>query len=342
MEICIGEVIAVRGIKIIIKVYEQSNHDAIFFKGKTYQGVSINEHLGIQRGFKDIVAKVEGEYLDESRVESESNTPSYLRKVELQPLGHFENDQFYEGVKHLPMIGDKVFLLNKDQVYQIYSRGDGSFQIGQTIKDGVRISLPWQHLFNTHIGVFGNTGSGKSNTLTKLFTELFNETFERLEKIKNTSKFVLLDFNGEYTGNQLLSDSNRGDKQVLNLSTRHSSGDRINLPEKTFWNEEVLGILFKATENTQKPFLSRVIYGRNQYVGENNPEDELIIYFKKTLKLIFTSTSQKREALGLIKDISKLTNKYSYFNQKLNSIGWHSKYQQYNFPQGYNPGDVVS
>ena len=73
MELCIGEVIAVKGIKIIIKVYEQSNLETIFYKGQTYQGISINEHLCIQRGFKDIIVKVEGEYLDESRTESEDN-----------------------------------------------------------------------------------------------------------------------------------------------------------------------------------------------------------------------------------------------------------------------------
>src|SRR5690554_7691609 len=84
MELCIGEVIAVKGIKIIIKVYDQSNLETIFYKGKSYQGVSINEHLCIQRGFKDIIAKVEGEYLDESRAETENHTVSYIRKVELQ------------------------------------------------------------------------------------------------------------------------------------------------------------------------------------------------------------------------------------------------------------------
>src|SRR5690625_3913678 len=318
MELCIGEVIAVKGIKIIIKVYDQSNLETIFYKGKSYQGVSINEQLCIQRGFKDIIAKVEGEYLDESRAETENHTVSYIRKVELQPLGHFEGGSFFEGVKHLPMIGDKVFLLNKEQIYQIYSRGDGSFQIGQTIKDGVRISLPWQHLFNTHIGVFGNTGSGKSNTLTKLFTELFNEFPERLEKIKKSSEFVLLDFNGEYTGDQLLGDDN--DKKVIKLSTQSNNGNKISLRETSFWNSEVLGILFKATENTQKPFLSRVIYGRSKYLVENNAEDELVNYFIHTIKLVFSSTSQKREALDLIKDISKLTSEKKYFSHKLGPI----------------------
>lgn len=337
IELCIGEVIAVKGIKIVIKVYEQSNLETIFYEGKSYQGISVNEHLCIQRGFKDIIVKVEGEYLDESRVESESNTISYLRKVELQPLGHFEGESFFEGVKHLPMIGDKVFLLKKEQIYQVYSRGDGDFSIGQTVKDSIRISLPWQHLFNTHIGVFGNTGSGKSNTLTKLYTELFNGNVKRIEAIKKHSKFVVVDFNGEYTGDQLVGSEN---KNVINLNTRTSGGGKVHLSESSFWNVEVLGILFKATENTQKPFLNRVIYGRNKY--KESSVDSLIGYFNITLRAVFNSTSQKREALDLLKDVCDFTSQKKYFNTKLRTIGWHSKNQQYDFPAGYSSGDENS
>ena len=54
-------------------------------------------------------------------------------------------------------------------------------------------------MFNTHIGIFGNTGSGKSNTLAKIYTELFNlENREIANNFNDKSKFVIFDFNGEY------------------------------------------------------------------------------------------------------------------------------------------------
>lgn len=319
MELCIGEVIAVKGIKIIIKVYEQSNLETIFYKGQTYQGISINEHLCIQRGFKDIIVKVEGEYLDESRTESEDNKVSYLRKVELQPLGHFEGESFFEGVKHLPMIGDKVFLLNKEQVYKVYSRGDGSFSIGQTIKDSIRISLPWQHLFNTHIGVFGNTGSGKSNTLTKLYTELFNGDVKRTEAINKHSKFIVIDFNGEYTGKQLVSSEN---KSVIKLNTRTSGGGKVSLSESSFWSAEVLGLLFKATENTQKPFINRVVSG---FVRFGDSVETLERYLNSTFFSMFASTSQARESIDLLRALGSMLDNESDVSGKLNQVTWYAK-----------------
>lgn len=319
MDLCIGEVIAVKGIKIVIKVYEQSNLETIFHKGKAYQGISINEHLCIQRGFKDIIAKVEGEYLDESRAETENHTVSYIRKVELRPLGHFEGESFFEGVKHLPMIGDKVFLLNKEQVYKVYSRGDGSFSIGQTIKDSIRISLPWQHLFNTHIGVFGNTGSGKSNTLTKLYTELFNGDVKRTEAINKHSKFIVIDFNGEYTGKQLVSSEN---KNVIKLNTRTSGGGKVSLSESSFWSAEVLGLLFKATENTQKPFINRVVSG---FVRFGDSVETLERYLNSTFFSMFASTSQARESIDLLRALGSMLDNESDVSGKLNQVTWYAK-----------------
>src|SRR5699024_4145502 len=56
----------------------------------------------------------------------------------------------------------------------------------------------------------------------------------------------------------------------------------------------------------------------------------------------FSSTSQKREALDLIKDISKLTSVKKYFSHKLGPISWHNKSQIYFIENGRYFGDEAS
>jgi len=75
MSIIVGEVIAVSGVRISLRIFEDSSHETIFYDGMKYRGVSLREHLLIQRGFIDIVCLVEGEYLDEKKldVEAEKN-----------------------------------------------------------------------------------------------------------------------------------------------------------------------------------------------------------------------------------------------------------------------------
>lgn len=314
MSIAIGEVVSVKGVHIVIELYEESNKETLFYDGKKFKGVSIQEHILVKRGFKDIVTRVQGEYLDE-RLQSEDGK-CYVRKVELKPIGFYHQDEFFEGIKHLPMIRDIAYLMNEEQVKQIYGESDDSFVIGEILKEELPVSLPWAALFNTHIGVFGNTGSGKSNTLTSLYTTLFKNKINHLD---GKSQFVVIDFNGEYTKNQLV--DNPFYKNVYDLDTRSNEGDKFPLSESVFWDEEVFGILFKATENTQKPFLKRIVSGRNRF---KNTPDSLNVYTKKTITRALTSTSPKKEFAELIAEIATIAGA-NELKKLTMQLSWHSK-----------------
>lgn len=314
----IGEVIAINGVKITLRVFDESSKDTIFYNGEKHKGISIREYISIQRGFRDIVCIIEGEYLDENRYESNSqNKIIYIRKIDVKPIGYYEQGKFNEGIKFLPMIKDLAFLLPEIKIAEIYSReSSNDFIIGKMLKEEISISLPWQKLFNSHIGIFGNTGSGKSNTLAKLYTVLFQI---KKEQIKNKSKFVLLDFNGEYISEQLIDSKN---KKIIQLNTQLSKSDKFILPEKEFWDVETLSILFQATTNTQRPFLNRVIDKRSKDIKE---ELSLNDYLKNTIETIFTVASPKSATLDLIRTIAHKLN-----NEKLvdilKNIAWHSKH----------------
>jgi hypothetical protein len=314
VSIAIGEVISVKGVNIVLELYEESNKETLFHDGKKFNGVSIREHIIIRRGFKDIVALVEGEYLDErSKSDDEKH---YVRKIELKPIGFYHQGAFQEGIKYLPMIRDTAYLMSEDQVRNIYGEPDNDFVVGKILKEDLPISLPWPKLFNSHIGVFGNTGSGKSNTLTNLYTTLFNN---KRAQIHGKSQFVVIDFNGEYTKGQLISDP--AFKTVYTLDTKTNEGDKFPLSESAFWDEEVFSILFKATENTQTPFLNRVVTGREKFKGY---PDSLEKYTKSTIERALTNTAPKKEFSELIREISKIV-ELDQLKDRVDSLSWHGK-----------------
>lgn len=176
MSIRVGEVIAVHGTKVVLKIDEQSSKETLFYEGEKYKGVSIREYLSIQRGFRDIVCMVEGEFLDEGRTEMHEGRQTFVRKVEARPIGYFDSSGFTQGIKYLPMIQDAAHLLSEEKIRSIFDRkADSDFRIGLMLKEEIAVGLPWKRLFNSHIGIFGNTGSGKSNTLAQLYTVLFNQ-----------------------------------------------------------------------------------------------------------------------------------------------------------------------
>ena len=298
MMLPVGEVIAISGIKIIIRMFDDSNKETIFFDGDKYKGVSIREYLTIKRGFREIVCFVEGEFLDETKFEKDGNKIKYIRKVEVKPIGYFENNKFHEGIKFLPMIGDQANIIKEAKIAEIFGdAGSKDFAIGEMLKEGIPVSLPWQKLFNTHIAIFGNTGSGKSNTLAKLFTTLFEN---KLQDLQGKSKFILIDFNGEYTSQQILQSPF---KDVVNLETNSANGlDKFEISERSFWNDETLSILFQATKNTQKPFIKRVISNREKYQQDPN---SLQKYLEIVFKTIFLAAATKAEVLDLMRKIAE-------------------------------------
>jgi hypothetical protein len=329
MSIAIGDVVSVKGINIVVELYEESNKETLFYKGDKFNGVSIQEHILLKRGFKYIVTVVQGEYLDE-RLPSEDGR-TFVRKVELKPIGFFQNDKFFEGIKHLPMIRDIAYLMSDQQVKKIYGEPDDNFVVGEILKEELPVSLPWASLFNTHIGVFGNTGSGKSNTLTSLYTTLFAN---KLKQLNGKSNFVVIDFNGEYTGKQLVADPKF--KKVYDLDTRRDNADKFPLSEAVFWDEEVFGILFKATENTQKPFLKRIVTGRTRFKDTPGSIDS---YAKKTIKRALTSTSPKKEFADLIREIADIVNA-NQLKEDILKLSWHGK--NGNFYYNNNPNIALN
>ena len=331
MTIRVGEVIAVNGIRVTLRIDDESSKETIYFEGEKYKGVSIREFISIQRGFRNIVCVVEGEYLDETRVDTKEGKIAYIRKVDVRPIGYFENEDFFEGIKFLPMIKDTAALLPEVKIERIFSSGKQTgFVIGNMLKEDIPISLPWSKLFNSHIGIFGNTGSGKSNTLAKIFTVLFEQ---KADFLANKSKFVILDFNGEYTTNQLIAAES---KCVIKLVSGSDGGDKFPLLDDEFWDADALSILFQATQNTQRPFLTRIINGRKKFLSH---QDAFVNYVKSTLKKVFSTASPRPETLELSRRIASLVGSQAMYDL-LADVSYHRGAQKFHIaPHFYFEAD---
>ena len=69
---------------------------------------------------------------------------------------------------------------------------------------------------NSHIAIFGNTGSGKSNTLAMIYQEFIAKMRARnADAFEANCRIILFDFNNEYVGDNCLTPH----KTVLELST---------------------------------------------------------------------------------------------------------------------------
>ena len=123
------------------------------------------------------------------------------------------------------MIGNEVCITSKKDLELIYgiNKSEPTISIGKSILEAQVVPLSINKIFASHIGVFGNTGSGKSNTLHKLFLELFRSDYR--EKILELSKFYVIDFNGEYTKDDSFGVTDN--KKVFDIDTRNQTINKI-------------------------------------------------------------------------------------------------------------------
>jgi uncharacterized protein len=277
----VGKVIAVRGRVVEIKVHKSKNTSHLVYKGELLKNVSVGSYIKIIKGFTRIIGKIDGEYIGEDKLAPRQNYGSSRERISrvlsVSLLGFFNERTFERGIKEMPLLDNECYLLHKhefEQVHNFIKLGDEPIEIGAlSLEKGQTIRVGVTGLFASHIGIFGNTGSGKSYTLAKLYRELF-EKYKDSKKFRRTANFLLIDFNGEYVNDKDDVIIEKRYKRIFKLSTRGAGKDRLPLTIEAIRDAEFWVVFLEATEKTQMPFLRRAV-GSDFLLSKIEDEAEL-------------------------------------------------------------------
>lgn len=296
----IGQVIEVRGQKIKVKVFKNKNSSIILHNGQIIKNITVGSLIKIAKGYNCIVGKVEGEYIQELKKDVKSserfdkNGDSIERIIDVSIMGVIEEKKFVRGIVDIPLVFSDVYVLDETElkmVFKFYHNIEDSIPVGD-ISGYIdhKLNIDIQSLFASHIGIFGNTGSGKSNTLAKIYTELFF----KCSKFPNFSRsqFVVIDFNGEYN-KAFTNDSHK--KSVYNLSTRTEKGDKLPINSTMLQELDFWAIVCEATDKTQRPFLDSVIKWYKDIIAV---ETEFVDKIKKYVTFILYAYFGSPESLS--------------------------------------------
>jgi len=303
----VGEVSGIDGRKVYISLDKNKNASELFFDGTILKNIAVGSYVEIRKGFLSIIGKAEGEKLVDDYSAKNDNGNNYQiidknkRTLTIVLSGYINLDgKFIGGIKELPLIGNEAYILTDEKIHNIHNllKEDTPLKINiaKTEIEEVSVSFPIDGLFNSHIAIFGNTGSGKSNTLAILYQEMIKVLKEN-NGLKY-SHFFIFDFNGEYANGSCVT----SEKKVYNLSTYNDSGDKIPMTFSELLDIETLSILLEATEKTQKPFLKRTLNYFSKVKGSTDDDgnSDYLRYFKNIVK-------------SDIKNVLRMTNKDTAF-----------------------------
>lgn len=270
----IGHVVEISGRSVRVSVDKEKNGSHLIYRGKPLRNVSVGGYVKIAKGFNDIIGKVEGESVSEDGGEN----PSYssmrsrvARTLNVKLLGYFDSSgNFKRGVRELPLVNNECYLLTQgefDAIHSFVRSEDVALEIGGlAMEAGQRVHIGVDAVFASHIGIFGNTGSGKSYTLASLYHRLF-ERYKASSQFRDNARFVLIDFNGEYVDRRdedagscsgsVIADSSLKTEYIL--STRGGGGDRLPISKETAEDPSFWAVLLEASEKTQAPFIQRTL-----------------------------------------------------------------------------------
>ena len=201
-------------------------------------------------------------------------------EIECVLVGEFINDIFESGITHKPSGNSKIRIVNKDEVIillgnqSIDSKTD--LYIGKSlIYEGFNVSANINNLFSNHFAILGNSGSGKSCTVTRLFQNLFY----RNTNVPVNARIVLFDVYGEYhTAFEPINQSNNCRYKVITTDINADNTEILRIPAY-FLEVDEIALLLGADSPAQLSIIDKAL----RYVYLFTEDEDKVLAHKNNI-----------------------------------------------------------
>lgn len=212
----IGKLISINSDKFTVELLNHSINFTVNGFDDIYQYAQINGYVILPYQDFYIVAEIFGVREkdadfkwrgEKEQILSKSNSVKYL---DIIPIGTITNNKFKYGVSIFPTLYSDVLYIKKDELDTVFEVQDECESVAINGVDGTRLKLleigdstifpdykvqiDINSFFGAHSAILGNTGSGKSCTITSMMQSLLaKDNFSAIG-----SSFFFFDVNGEY------------------------------------------------------------------------------------------------------------------------------------------------
>lgn len=312
----IGHIVSVDSLSVYVRLDDDLK--SLYKSGyeEIYPVARINSYIIIPVGAEKIVAMVNRVMTREETDLSKSSGTIFLtesnRYLSATMVGTIEGQKYIQGVYNYPILDNPVWYVTREDLNIIFDQKEASktvnFKEDFYLPIGTspafpdyQIKINPDKMFAKHVAILGNTGSGKSCTLTAILQKLFQYEYDG--KKLRSGHIVIFDTNGEYK-----EAFNIGEENIINPFWINDDGLKIPY---WFMNFDDMDYLFEPTAGTQSPILKRAIaLAKSQKVAEEKRLiPQLYINNLKTLidNLMAGSTKAKS---AIIEDLEPTYNAF--------------------------------
>lgn len=186
-------------------------------------------------------------------------------------VGEIVGGRFIGGVIRKPSFSAVVKLVSKEKIPLIistpsYNEKDNLYLGQSAIYPEVRINIDINDFFSNHFAIFGNSGSGKSCSVARIFQNIFTKT----NPVPYKASIFIFDAYGEYHSafKNLSSVSPNISFKAYTTNTKFSDSEIIKIPLWLLGVDDI-ALLLGAESPTQLPIIEKAlklvtIFGREE------------------------------------------------------------------------------
>ena len=178
--------------------------------------------------------------------------------VKARFLGEIVNGNLIGGTIRKPTLDAHIRVINPDEVPMFMGKDEAGFmELGLSpLYDNTKVYLNINSFFSNHFAIFGNTGSGKSCGVSRIFQNMFHD--KRLNPYK--ANIFIFDSSGEYYNafSNLNSINSNYNYRYISTNETDGLGEKLRLPIYLL-NKDDMALLLQCTSHSQLPIIERML-----------------------------------------------------------------------------------
>ncbi len=244
-------------------------------------------------------------------------------EIKIRFLGEYVNEKYVNGVIRKPLLSSQVRIINNEELLELVGvPSNKSFVLGNSaIYKNYQVCPNINALLSNHIGVFGNTGSGKSCGIARIVQNLFSNP----HMLSYNANIFVFDAYGEYK-NAFGSISKINPNYSYKFITTNpvDADDFLLKIPVNLLNLDDFALLLQATNHSQLPIIERTI--RLAKIFSQNTEEanryKNHLIAKALLAILFSNqtTARKKNEVFQIIEVCH-TNEFN-FDSTIAGLGY--------------------
>lgn len=249
--------------------------------------------------------------------------------VKARFLGEIVNGRLIGGTIRKPSLDASIRVIDQSEIPMIVGEDkEGYMKFGVSpFYNDFPVYLDVNNFFSNHFAIFGNSGSGKSCGVSRLFQNMFHD--QRLFPYK--SNILLFDSSGEYYNafSNLNSINPNYHYRFFSTNETDGVGEKLRLP---IWllNASDLALLLQATSHSQLPIIERMlklalIFSQND-MDANNYKNHLIA--KAIMTILYTNETSPNKRNEIFSILASCSTPQFNLEAPVQGIGYTRKFRE--------------